>query len=215
MHVSRNKRLIKGSICILKKESEDHHTTSHKHLFPVVSDHIQQSNISDHSLFLHGGIIFSHMVYNGTNYDDDMKAIGMDKSAMEWCKITDPFQQPTDYRKDKGWWTGISLWYNYELPTQPDEDIIRIAYTFPLPIDLLETADEDYFGDIGFWGSAYDLKTMRIFKGTQDVYVYIETLKDSDHSFLLEIIARVMKTEIAPVAMAEVLHTKNDYSVQG
>jgi cytidyltransferase-like protein len=70
-----------------------------------------------------------------------------------------------------------------------------------------DTAPDDEFGDIGFWGTAYELKNLKIFKGIEDVFIYIETSGPSDFSFLLDIIGRVLKTDVPPAAMAEVFHT--------
>jgi len=212
MHFSSNNRLILGSIIGLKKESEEQYIALHNHTFPEVLERIHQSNISDYSIFLHDGILFSHMVYTGVNYESDMKAMGTDKSTQEWWKLTDPMQQPFDFRKKEEWWAGISLWYSHELPNLSGEEVLRSAYKFPAPANIAETVPEDHFGDIDVWGTTYGLKSLRIFKGTPDVYVYLETLQSTDHSFLPEIIARVIKSDTQAVAMTEVFHTKKNNS---
>ena len=212
--MSNKSQLILGNLIGLKNEFEDQYITLHKHTFPEVLERIQQSKISDYTIFLNNGILFSHMVYCGNNYETDMKAMGTDKSTQEWWKLTDPMQKPLDDRKNDEWWAKINLWFSHEIPVPSVEKVIRHAYTLPVPSDLQESVSDDYFGDIDFWGSTYGLKTLRIFKGVHDVYIYLETLPDSDHSFLLEIIARVLKTEAEPVAMTEVFHTENNISVQ-
>ncbi len=214
MHLSSNNRLILGSIIGLKKESEEQCIALHNHTFPEVLDRIHQSNISDYSIFLHDGILFSHMVYSGINYESDMKAMDSDKSTLEWWKLTDAMQQPLDYRKNNEWWAEITLWYSHELPNQAAEKVLRHAYRFSASSDLEETVPENHFGDIDFWGTTYGLNTLRIFKGVHEVYVYLETAKDSDHSFLLNIIARVLKTDKAAIAMTEVFHTEKNNSIQ-
>jgi len=205
---------ITSSIIGLKKEFEEQYIALHKHTFPEVLERIRKSNISDYSIFLNDGILFSHMVYNGINFEADIKAIGSDKSTQEWWKLTDPMQQPFEYRKENEWWAEINLWYKYALPIQAGEKLKRYAYTFPAPQGIPETVADDYFGDIDFWGSTYGLKTLQIFKGVHEIYIYLEALENSDHTFLLEIIARVMKTNAVSVAMAEVFHTGNGNSVQ-
>ncbi len=214
MHLSRNNRLILGSIIGLKKESEEQYIALHNHTFPEVLDRIHQSNISDYSIFLNDGILFSHMVYSGINYESDMKAMGTDKSTQEWWKLTDVMQQPLDYRKDNEWWAGIKLWYSHELPNHKGEEVLRFAYKFPASAYIEETVPKDHFGDIDFWGTTYGLKTLRIFKGNHDIYIYLETLQSTDNSFLLDIIARVLKTDAAAVPMTEVFHTEKNHSIQ-
>ena len=212
--MSKENKLILGSIIGLKKEFEEQYIALHKHTFPEVLDRIHKSDICDYSIFLKDGILFSHMVYNGTDYEADMKAMGTDQSTRDWWKLTDTMQQPLESRKENEWWAGINLWFSFQSPTRPTGEALRHAYTFPAPADLPETVPGDYLGDIDFWGSTYDLGTLRIFNGVNDVYIYLETLKNSDHSFLLEIIARVLKTDKAPVEMTEVFHTENHNSIQ-
>jgi cytidyltransferase-like protein len=214
MHLSSNKKLILGSIIGLKKQSEEQYIALHNHTFPEVLDRIHQSNIRDYSIFLHDGILFSQMVYSGIDYESDMNAMSSDRSTQEWWKLTDAMQQPLDYRKDNEWWAGIKLWYSHELSNSAGEKITRHAYRFSASSDLEEAVPEDHLGDIDFWGTTYGLKTIRIFKGIYDVYVYLETLKDSDQSFLLEIITRILKTDAAPDVMTEIFHTENKNSVQ-
>jgi len=213
MQLSSNNQLILGSIIGLKKETEEQYIALHNHTFPEVLDRIHQSNITDYSIFLHDGILFSHMVYSGINYESDMKAMGSDKSTQVWWKLTDAMQQPLDFRKENEWWASIQLWYTNEFQAQNGKKILRHVYTLPASADLQETTPDDYFGDIDFWGSTYNLRTLRIFKGAKDIYVYMETLESTDHSFLLEIIARELKTDSVPVKMTEVFHTDNNNSV--
>jgi len=206
--MSNENQLILGSIIGLKKEFEEQYIILHKHTFPGVLDRIHRSNISDYSIFLHNGVLFSHMVYSGRNLDADMKSMGTDATTREWWKLTDLMQQPLENRKENEWWTAIRLWYSNETPVQESEKTIRHAYVFPAPSDMQETAPDDHFGDIDFWGTTYGLKTLRIFKGNNNVYVYLETLESSDYSFLLEIIARILKTDAAGHVMTEVFHTE-------
>lgn len=205
--------LVLGSVIGLKKEFEEQYITLHKHTFPEVLERIHRSNISDYSIFLSNGILFSHMVYSGNNYEADMKAIGTDTTTKEWWKLTDPMQQPLDFRKENEWWASTELWFSKDLPSPAGEKVLRHAYSFPVPADLSKSIPADHFGDIDFWGTTYDLKTLCIFKGVNDIYIYLETLQPSDHSSLLEIIARVLKTEIMPAAMTEVFHTEHKNTI--
>jgi hypothetical protein len=72
-----------------------------------------------------------------------------------------------------------------------------------------ETASEDLFGDIGFWGTTYNLKCLRIYKGTAEVYIYLETSKLTDISFLLEIVGRVLKSDSVPTEVTNSDHSEN------
>ena len=201
--------LTTGSIIGLKKDFEEQYVALHKHTFPGVLDRIRRSNISDYSIFLHNGILFSHMVYTGTDYKADMEAIGTDETTREWWKLTDIMQQPLESVKENEWWAETTIWFGHEFTSPSSGNTIRFAYTLPAAADIPETAPDQYFGDIDFWGTTYDLKSLKIFKGSSDLYIYLETSSTADHSFLLEILARVLKSETLPAVMQEVFHTEH------
>ncbi len=201
--------LTTGSIIGLKKDFEEQYVALHKHTFPKVLDRIRRSNISDYSIFLHNGILFSHMVYTGTDYKADMEAIGTDETTREWWKLTDIMQQPLESVKENEWWAETKIWFGHEFTSPSSGNTIRFAYTLPAAADIPEIAPDQYFGDIDFWGTTYDLKSLKIFKGSSDLYIYLETSSTADHSFLLEILARVLKSETLPAVMQEVFHTEH------
>jgi cytidyltransferase-like protein len=205
---------VTGSIIGLKKEFEEQYIVLHKHTFPGVLECIGRSNISDYSIFLHNGILFSHMVYTGHNFADDMQSMSSDQTTHEWWKLTDRMQQPLPSRKENEWWAEIDLWFGHEFTSPANGKTIRYAYTFPTPADMPETVPNDFFGDIDFWGSTYDLKSLKIFKGINDLFIYMESIGPADHSFLLEILTRVFKTDSSPSIMKEVFHTESNHSIK-
>ena len=129
--MSKKNQLILGSIIGLKKESEEQYIALHKHTFPEVLERIRQSNISDYTIFHRDGILFSHMIYSGTNYEEDMLAMGSDISTQEWWKLTDPMQKPLEYRKKNEWWAEINLWFSHEVPILNGEKVMRLMKQRP------------------------------------------------------------------------------------
>jgi len=208
--MSKMNKLISGSIIGLKKEFEDRYIALHKHTFPEVLHRIHSANISDYSIFLSGGILFSHMVYTGDDFAADMDSIAQDEVTQDWWKLTDPMQQPLEPRKKNEWWAAADLWYNFMSETPGVISAFRYAFTFALPADMPESAPDDLFGDIHFWGTTYLLKCLNIFKSIDSVYLYIETSGPSDISFLLEIITRVINSDSAATEMKEVFHTDSE-----
>lgn len=203
--------IVTGSIIGLKKEFEEQYIILHKHTFPGVLDRIHRSNISDYSIFMHNGLLFSHMVYIGPNLDTDMKAMGTDATTREWWKLTDQMQQPFEDRKSDEWWTAIDLWYNYEALVDTGAKINRQAYIVRANVNLPKKFPADYFATDSFSETTHGLKTLRVFKGIHDVYIYLETAETaetSDHASLPGIIAGLLKTNEAFVAMTEVFHTE-------
>jgi cytidyltransferase-like protein len=203
-----------GSIIGLKKEFEEQYIALHNNTFPGVLERIHRSNISDYSIFLRSGILFSHMVYSGSDFESDMKAMGTDKTTREWWKLTDPMQEPLEIRKENEWWAQINLWYTIDFKTTENKTSTRRAFTFPVQPDPVEKIPDDFFGDFDFWGTTYDLKCLKIFRSIHNLYIYIETFKPSELSGLLEIIARVLKSDARPEEMQEVFHTENKNPVK-
>ena len=60
--MSNGHQLVSGSIIGLKPEFEGQYIALHKHTFPGVLERIHKSNISDYSIFLLNGILFSHII---------------------------------------------------------------------------------------------------------------------------------------------------------
>jgi cytidyltransferase-like protein len=211
--MTNNKQFILGSIIGLKKEFEEQYIALHKHTFPEVLNRIHKSNIGDYSIFLHNGILFSHIVYTGNNYEQDMQDMGTDQSTREWWKLTDQMQFPLEPRKENEWWASLNTWYSFDSATKPESKIVRRAFTIPIVKDLPLTVPNDYFGDIDFWGTTYNLKCLRVFRGVDNFYVYIETHSQTDISSLLEIIARILNEQHVLTEMTEVFHTENNETV--
>lgn len=207
--MTRNNHQTLGSIIGLKKEFEERYIALHNHTFPEVLERIHNSNISDYSIFHRDGILFSHMVYAGNDYESDMKAMGTDKSTREWWKLTDPMQEPLHFRKENEWWAGIQLWYINDFIPGFKGILTRYAYTLPLPDKMHSLAKHDDFGDISYWGLTYNLKSLKIFRSANDLYFYIETTQTADLQLLLETLSRILKTDVLPKEMTEVFHIEH------
>lgn len=204
-----NNQLCFGSIIMLRKEFEEQYIAIYNHTFPQVLERIMLSNIPDYSIFLHDGILFSHLIYSGNDFEADMKAMGADKSTPEWWKLNDPMLQPFDFRKSNEWWAELKLWHQTDIIAPEIGTILRHAYTVPLPDDLPDNDQEQIFGDISFWGTTYELKCLKIFRSPEKLFIYIESTKASDLPSFLEIISRVLKTGSFPQIMTELFHTDN------
>jgi len=142
-----------------------------------------------------------------------MQDIGTDQSTREWWKLTDQMQLPLESRKENEWWSGLNTWYSFDSATKPEAKIVRRAFTIPTSNDLPLTVPKDYFGDIDFWGTTYSLNCLRIFRGVDTCYVYIETYAQSDILSLLDIIARILNEKNILTEMTEVFHTEKNETV--
>jgi L-rhamnose mutarotase len=93
-----------GGLIRLRREYEERYIILHRHVFPEVAERIRKSNIRNYSIFLSGGILFSHLEYVGSDHAADMAAMA-DPVTKEWWKLTDPMQMPLRTRKKGEWWS--------------------------------------------------------------------------------------------------------------
>jgi len=96
-----------GSIIGLRPEFDQRYRVLHRHVFPEVLERIARSNIRNYSIYLHDGILFSHLEYVGEDYDADMAAMAGDETTREWWQLTDPMQAPLDERVAGEWWAKL------------------------------------------------------------------------------------------------------------
>jgi len=207
-------QLTMGSIIGLKKETEDQYIALHNNTFPGVLDRIHRSNISDYSIFLFNGMLFSHMVYDGADFKSDMDAMGTDKTTREWWKLTDPMQQPLSNRKENEWWAGLNLLFSFTHPEKNSLYITRKAFTFAVPDNLDikhfdKALDNNNLSDL-FPGT----KCVKVFEGYGSAYIYAEITNDTNVEKLVNFVTSPLFENITATEMTEVFHTEKNHSVK-
>lgn len=179
--------ISKGSIIRLIAEAEAQYKVLHRHVFPEVLQRIHKLNISDYSIFLHNGLLFSHMIYSGKDFALDMQAMAAHDVTREWWTITDNMQQPVEGCKTGEWWAELRL--DFEKTTGKGSQ--RYAYSFdPVHIDNVRSIVEKIF---------LQIKTFKIFEGLQRGFLYLETDHELPGTFAFE-------NDLQP--MEEVFHTE-------
>lgn len=196
-----------GSIIGLKPEYEERYIALHRHTFPEVLERIRRSNISDYSIFLLNGILFGHLIYTGEDYEADMEAIGTNTATQEWWKLTDPMQQPLEYRKKNEWWAELEPWFISGNKFQGKSKPYRFAYYLPLSSVIIERLSGGFAKSTDFLEAYQDLHCLKIFKGIDCLYLYMETFQPVEMPSLLQALCRELDTNVLPQAMAEVFHT--------
>jgi L-rhamnose mutarotase len=116
-----------GSLIKVKKEFEEQYIILHNHAFPGVLDRIHKSNITNYSIFLLDGVLFSHFEYAGSDFEKDMAAMG-DEVTKEWWKLTDPMQEPFENRKEGEWWASAELLYRMGTSKATYQSAQRLAF---------------------------------------------------------------------------------------
>jgi len=197
-----------GSIIGLKQEYEERYIVLHQHIFPEVLECIHRSNISDYSIFLLDGILFSHMVYTGGDYEADMETIGNDTPTKEWWKLTDPMQYPLECRKKNEWWAGLETWFIAGNKFHHITKVFRYAFYLPVSSDIIERTSGCFAQDTAFIETHQDLQCLKIFKGVDCLYLYLETSQPMETPDLFHAVCRELNTTVLPQAMKEVFHTE-------
>jgi len=191
-----------GSVICLKPEFESQYKVLHRHAFPEVLARIQNSNISDYTIFLHNGLLFSFMCYSGFDLEKDFQAIGSDDVTKEWWVLTDSMQQVIPGCPDGKWWADLKQIYEYQNQDVKLLDIERFAFT----MDILHP---DTFQKLEVQIVAkYRSKISRIhiFEGYKKTFIYVES-SQSNSIELINLFTEIIKSSVPLFLMEKVFHT--------
>jgi L-rhamnose mutarotase len=96
-----------AAIIRLRPEKEAEYRALHAAAWPGVLATIKRANISNYSIFLRDGLLFSYLEYTGDDYAADTAAMAEDAVTREWWALTDPCQQPVDGAGEGVWWAPL------------------------------------------------------------------------------------------------------------
>jgi cytidyltransferase-like protein len=167
-----------GSIIKLKPGNTVQYKALHRNTFPGVIDRIEKSNISDYTIFLSDGILFSHMAYAGADFEHDMNEMASDEPTRDWWLLTDPLQEPFEGCREGEWWAAIEhvLSFNQGDPASPTAQrhafMVESGVIAPeIILDLQKELPQKKYP------SAFKL---RIFKGYSKYFIYLEVPETID-----------------------------------
>ena len=93
-----------GMVINVKPEMLETYRALHADPWPDVLAALRAHHISNYSIFLRDGVLFSYFEYDGDDLDADMQSIGEDPVTQEWWSHTDPCQQPLESAEPGQWW---------------------------------------------------------------------------------------------------------------
>ena len=93
-----------ASVIRLRPEKEAEYRALHGAVWPGVLATLRTANITNYSIFLRDGVLFSYLEYTGDDYAADTALIAADEQTQRWWKLTDPCQQPVESAADGEWW---------------------------------------------------------------------------------------------------------------
>jgi L-rhamnose mutarotase len=93
-----------ASVIRLRPEHEAEYRELHADAWPGVLDALRAAHVSNYSIFLRDGVLFSYLEYTGDDYTADMAVVAQDETTQRWWQLTDPCQQPVDTAAEGEWW---------------------------------------------------------------------------------------------------------------
>jgi L-rhamnose mutarotase len=93
-----------ASVIRLRPEKEAEYRELHEAVWPSVLATLRAANVTNYSIFLRDGVLFSYLEYTGDDYAADMARIAADPETRRWWTLTDPCQQPLDTAAEGEWW---------------------------------------------------------------------------------------------------------------
>jgi L-rhamnose mutarotase len=93
-----------ASIIRLIPGNEEEYRALHANVWPHVLRVLKDAGVSNYSIFLRDGFLFSYMEYTGSDFDEAMVKMASDEVTQDWWKLTAPCQQPLDSAAAGEWW---------------------------------------------------------------------------------------------------------------
>lgn len=103
-----------ASVIQLKPEAEQQYRRLHAAVWPAVLKQISRSNITNFSIFLRDGLLFSYFEYVGDDYRADMAAMDGDAETRRWWTLTAPCQQPVTSADPNDWWAPMEEVFHHD-----------------------------------------------------------------------------------------------------
>lgn len=82
-----------GSVIRLRPEHQEEYIRHHSAVWPGVLEQIRRSGITNYSIFLRDGYLFSYFEYAGEDFEADMAAMAADPETQRWWEICKPCQE--------------------------------------------------------------------------------------------------------------------------
>lgn len=82
-----------GSVIKLRAEHEEEYLRLHSDVWPGVLDQISQSGITNYSIFLRDGYLFSYFEYVGNDLEADMAKMADHPETQRWWAVCKPCQE--------------------------------------------------------------------------------------------------------------------------
>ncbi|MGB3764806.1 MAG: L-rhamnose mutarotase [Ornithinimicrobium sp.] len=82
-----------GQVVRLRPEHEEEYLRLHTEVWPEVTARLSASGITNYSIFMRDGLLFSYFEHVGGDYESDVEAVAADPATQRWWQLTDPCQE--------------------------------------------------------------------------------------------------------------------------
>jgi L-rhamnose mutarotase len=103
-----------ASVIRLRADKEAEYRALHENVWPGVLATLRENGITNYSIYLRDGTLFSYLEYRGDDYAKAMARIAADESTQEWWKMTDPCQEAVDSATESEWWAPAEELFHLE-----------------------------------------------------------------------------------------------------
>jgi L-rhamnose mutarotase len=93
-----------ASVIRLRPEKESEYRALHETVWPGVLAALRGAGVTNYSIFLRDGLLFSYLEFTGDDYEAAMATLAADEVTREWWTLTDPCQQPVESAPPGVWW---------------------------------------------------------------------------------------------------------------
>jgi L-rhamnose mutarotase len=97
-----------ASFIRLRPERAAEYQALHADVWPGVLAALRRAHVSNYSIFLRDGLLFSYLEYVGDDYEADMAVVAADPDTQRWWELTDRCQQPVETAESGQWWVPMT-----------------------------------------------------------------------------------------------------------
>ena len=96
-----------GAVIGVAPESVEEYVRLHREVWPDVLAALRAAHVTNYSIFLHDGLLFSYLEYRGDDLASDLARVAADPTTQRWWAVTMPLQRTMRSAPDQDWWTSM------------------------------------------------------------------------------------------------------------
>ncbi len=100
-----------ASVIGLRPEMEERYLELHRAVWPAVESRLHEAGITNYSIFLRDGLLFSYFEYTGEDLEADLASLDRDATMQEWLRVTSECQEPLpSAQPGERWVTAVEVY---------------------------------------------------------------------------------------------------------